>query len=126
MPARRLWLLPLATISYSSRVVAQPAVQWSPIPNAEPAKTNKDPDWEATPRAATQRAVDPVWTELAPTQHGSSPVVWEPLSSDSGTVANESVAAQSGKTDPEPVFPAPTTQKEADAARRIKQLDLRG
>lgn len=124
MPAKRLWLLALATITYSSRVVAQPAVQWSPVPNAEPAKTNKDPDWEATPRAATQRAVDPVWTELAPTQQDSSPVVWEPLSSDSGTVANESVAAPSEKTDPEPVFPTPTTQKEADAALKAIQQNL--
>jgi len=119
MRSKRLWLLGLAAVTCSSRVAAEPAVQWAPMPSAAPATTKQAPAWQATPHSDTPTATQPVWTVVAPIEVDSSAVVWEPLPSGSGDIANESVAAP-----PQPVPTTPTTQQEADAALKAVQQNL--
>jgi hypothetical protein len=108
MHPKRLWLLALATVSCTNRVVAEPAVQWAPMPSAAPASNKQAPAWEPTPQYAKPTVTEPTWTVVTPTEVDSSAVVWEPLPSGSADLAKD--------TTPTPTDPTLETQQEAQQA----------
>ena len=112
MRSKRLWLLALATVSCTNRVVAEPAVQWAPMPSTAPAGNKQAPAWVATPQSAKPTVTEPTWTVVKPTEVDSSAVVWEPLPSGSADLANE----------PTPTAVDPTPQSQQEAQQALKAL----